>query len=166
MHFSGLRSLLQFWICLFVHPHSLLLTSCGCTFLDSILSSNPEFACLCIRILFFPPVADALFRTQVSLLFLDLLVCASAFSSSCRVRMHFSRFKSFFSSLIGLIYIPYNRFAFSQVTVSTSSDIIPFISAIASITSGRYREQFRLPRCGVGARYGQSVSTTSCSTGA
>lgn len=91
MHFSGLRFLFQFWICLILHPHSPLLTNCGCTFQDSIHLAFLEFAWLCIRIPLFPLGADALFRTQFSLPFYDRPNLASAFISSRWVRMHFSQ---------------------------------------------------------------------------
>ena len=41
----------------------------------------------------------------------------------------------------------------------TSSAVIPLICAISWATYGRFREEFRFPRLGTGASYGESVSS-------
>ena len=48
--------------------------------------------------------------------------------------------------------------AFARVLRSTSSGVVPLISAIFDITYGMFDESFLVPRCGSGAMYGQSVS--------
>ena len=48
--------------------------------------------------------------------------------------------------------------ALARVLRSTSSGVVPLISAIFFITYGMFDESFLVPRCGSGAMYGQSVS--------
>ena len=44
--------------------------------------------------------------------------------------------------------------AFARVLRSTSSGVVPLISAIFFITYGMFDESFLVPRCGSGAMYG------------
>ncbi len=55
--------------------------------------------------------------------------------------------------------------AFARVLRSTSSGVVPLISAIFFITYGMFDESFLVPRCGSGAMYGQSVSRRILSSG-
>ena len=55
--------------------------------------------------------------------------------------------------------------ALARVMRSTSSGVVPLISAIFFITYGMFDESFRVPRCGSGAMYGQSVSRRILSSG-
>ena len=55
--------------------------------------------------------------------------------------------------------------AFARVLRSTSSGVVPLISAIFFITYGMFDESFLVPRCGYGAMYGQSVSRRILSSG-
>ena len=55
--------------------------------------------------------------------------------------------------------------ALARVVRSTSSGVMPLISAIFDMTYGMFDESFLVPRCGSGAMYGQSVSRRILSSG-
>ena len=55
--------------------------------------------------------------------------------------------------------------ATAEVASATSSKLTPLISAIRSATYLTYAGSFRCPRWGVGAKYGESVSTSILSRG-
>ena len=65
------------------------------------------------------------------------------------------RFMLFIPHVVAQLFTRVNSSnALARVMRSTSSGVVPLISAIFFITYGMFDESFRVPRCGSGAMYG------------